>query len=85
MGSEKERFGDYYQKVLDLYCDYCNDNLVRKFASESGFSNSDIVDKAIKQTNKISKMCNAKLEEPYAKVPVFNKHDKLDALFDEVM
>lgn len=76
-----------FNEVNDSLDSNCvgNDNLVRKFASESGFSNNDIVDKAIKQTNKISKMCNAKLEEPYAKVPVFNKHDKLDALFDEVM
>ena len=76
-----------FNEVNDSLDSNCvgNDDLVRKFASESGFSNNDIVDKAIKQTNKISKMCNAKLEEPYPKVPVFNKHDKLDALFDEVM
>ena len=62
-----------------------NDELIKQFAVESGFTDNDIVDKAIKQTEKISNMCNAKLEDPYPKVPVFNKHDKLDALFEEVM
>ena len=76
-----------FEEINDSLDSNCvgNDELVHKFAMESDFTDNDIVQKAIEQTKKISKMCNAKLEDPYPKVPLFNKHDKLDMLFEEVM
>lgn len=76
-----------FNEVNDSLKSNClgNDELVKQFAIESGFLHEDIVEKSIKQTQKISNMCNAKLEEPSPKVPVFDKHDILDQLFDEVM
>ena len=76
-----------FNEVNDSLKSNClgNDELVKQFAIESGFLYEDIVKKSIKQTQKISNMCNAKLEEPSPKVPVFDKHDILDQLFDEVM
>lgn len=76
-----------FSEVNDSLDSNCvgNDNLVKQFATQSGFTDMNIVDNAIKQTEKISNMCNAKLEEAHPKVPLFNKHDKLDALFKEVI
>lgn len=60
-----------------------NDDLILKFAEETSFD-LDIVKKALHQTERISQKCNAQLEGAYPKIPVFNKHDKLDELFEQV-
>lgn len=46
---------------------------------------TDIVKKAIKNTNKVAHMCNGKLCNSDRKVPVFDKFEEFDELFDEVL
>ena len=45
----------------------------------------NIISKAIKQTNKIAKLCNANLCDDNRKVPIFSKYKEFDELFNEVM
>lgn len=75
-----------YEEIEDSLKSNCigNSELVKKFAIESGFLYMDVVEDAIKQTNKIANMCNAVLETPKRRIPVFDKHDKLDELFEVI-
>ena len=57
-----------------------NSDLIKQFAIESNFQYMHVVQKAIKQTNKIASMCNAKLEEPQRRIPIFNKYDEFNEL-----
>ena len=43
-----------------------------------------VVSSAIKHTKKIASMCNATIEEPERRIPVFNKYDELNELFEVV-
>jgi DNA polymerase-3 subunit alpha len=75
-----------YEDVEDSLQSNClgNTELVKKFAIESGFYYLDVVEDAIMQTNKIASMCNAKLEIPERRIPVFDKHDELNDLFEVI-
>jgi DNA polymerase-3 subunit alpha len=75
-----------YEDVEESLKSNCigNSELIKKFAIESGFPYMDVVPSAIKQTNKIASMCNAKLETPERRIPVFDKHDELDNLFEVI-
>lgn len=59
-----------------------NSELIMKFAKESDFPYMDLVPKAIKQTQKIAKQCKGYIEEPKRHIPIFDKHDELDKLFE---
>ena len=59
-------------------------DLIMNFAKELDMD-LNIVSKAIKQTNKISQLCNADLCNDDRKVPIFDKYNEFDKLFDEVM
>lgn len=61
-----------------------NPDIIRSNAIDSGFD-VDIVEKAIKQTRKIADMCNADLCDFDRKIPIFNKYNEFDALFEEVL
>lgn len=75
-----------YEEIEDSLKSNClgNSELVNKFAIESGFHYLDVVEDAIKQTNKIAGMCNAKLEEPKRRIPVFDKHNELNDLLEVI-
>ena len=75
-----------YEEVEESLKSNCigNSELVKKFAIESNFHYMDVVPKAIKHTNKIASMCNAKLETPERRIPVFDKHDELNDLFEVI-
>ena len=61
-----------------------NSDLIRQFARETDFGHDDVVDLAIKNASYIGKICNAELEEPARRIPVFDKYDEFIQLFDEV-
>lgn len=61
-----------------------NSELVKTFAMESNFQYMHVVSSAIKQTRKIADMCNAKIEEPERRIPVFDKYDELNELFEVI-
>ena len=61
-----------------------NSQLIKEFAIESDFPYMHVVSSAIKQTQRIANMCNAKLEEPQRRIPVFDKYDELNDLFEAV-
>lgn len=61
-----------------------NSVLVKQFAIDSDFPYMHVVSSAIKQTQKIANMCNAKLEEPARRIPIFDKYDELNELFEVV-
>jgi predicted nuclease with TOPRIM domain len=75
-----------YEDVKDSLQSNClgNTELIKKFAIESGFLYLDVVEDAIMQTNKIASLCNAELETPERRIPIFDKHDKLDELFEVI-
>ena len=75
-----------YEEIEESLKSNCfgNSELIKQFAIESGFHYMDVVPKAIKHTNKIASMCNAKLETPERRIPVFDKHNKLDELFEVI-
>lgn len=75
-----------YEEVKESLKSNCigNSEVIKKFAIESGFIYMDVVEDAIMQTNKIASMCNAELEVPERRIPVFDKHDKLDELFEVI-
>lgn len=75
-----------YEEVEESLKSNClgTSELINKFAIESGFHYMDVIPTAIKQTNKIANMCKAKLETPERRIPVFDKHNKLDELFEEL-
>lgn len=53
-----------------------NSSLVRDFAVKSKFPYMHVIQQAIDQTSKIANMCEAKLEEPQRRIPVFDKHNE---------
>lgn len=57
-----------------------NSDLVIRFAMDSNFQYMHVVQPAIKQTQKIAKQCNAQLEEPERRIPVFDKYDEFNQL-----
>ena len=75
-----------YEEIEESLKSNCigNSELVKHFAIESDFPYMHVVGDAIKQTNKIAGMCNAELEVPERRIPVFDKHDELDSLFEVI-
>ena len=75
-----------YEEIEESLKSNClgNSELIKQFALESNFPYMDVVPSAIKQTNKIANMCKAKLETPERRIPVFDKHDKLNKLFEAI-
>lgn len=61
-----------------------NSNLIKTFALESKFPYMHVVQQAINQTSKIANMCEAKLEEPQRRIPVFTKHNEFNKLFEVI-
>lgn len=59
-----------------------NSELIKTFALESKFPYMHVVQQAINQTSKIANMCEAKLEEPQRRIPVFTKHNELKSLMN---
>ena len=62
-----------------------NSELIKQFAQESGFEYPHIVNQAIQQTSKVASLCNAQLEQPQRRIPLFDKHYEFDDLFEEVI
>ena len=61
-----------------------NSDIIRMNAELSGFD-LDIVEKAIKQTEKIANKCNGGLCNTDRKVPDFVKHDEFNKFFNEMV
>lgn len=61
-----------------------NSELIQKFAKDSKFPYMHVVQQAINQTSKIAEMCEAKLDEPQTRVPIFDKHNEFIELFEGV-
>lgn len=61
-----------------------NSELIKQFAIKSNFAYMHVIPSAIKQTQKIANMCNAEIEEPERRIPVFDKYDELNELFEVV-
>lgn len=61
-----------------------NTDIIKSKAENTGFDQS-IVDKAIKQTRIIADKCNADLCNEERKVPIFDKYQEFDKLFEEMM
>lgn len=59
-----------------------NSEIIKRNANQMSFD-SDILDKALKQTIIIANKCNASLPSEDRKVPVFNKHLEFNNLFRE--
>lgn len=75
-----------YDEVNDSLRSNCvgNSTLVKQFALDSNFQYMHVIPQAIKQTNKIAQMCNAKLEEPQRRIPVFDKYEEFNNLVEEL-
>lgn len=75
-----------FNEVNDSLKSNClgNSDIIKSNAEETGFDLS-IVDRAIKQTGIIAEKCNGDLCNTQNKVPVFDKHNEFDALFEEVV
>ena len=75
-----------YDEVAESLKSNCvgSTDLIMGFASELDMD-LNVISKAIKQTNKISKLCNADLCSEDRKVPIFSKYDEFDKLFEEIM
>ena len=61
-----------------------NSDIIRMNAELSGFD-MDIIEKAIKQTEKIANKCNGNLCDTDRKVPDFVKHDEFNKFFNELV
>lgn len=61
-----------------------NSDIIRMNAELSGFD-IDIIEKAIKQTEKIANKCNGNLCDTDRKVPDFVKHDEFNKFFNELV
>lgn len=61
-----------------------NSYLIKKWAHESNFEHMDVLNIAINNTNIIANMCNATLEEPERRIPIFDKHEEFVELFNSV-
>lgn len=75
-----------YDEVDDSLKSNClgNTDLIMGFAKEMDFD-LNIVSRAIKNTNQIAQLCNADLCSEDRKVPIFDKYQEFDKLFDEVL
>ena len=75
-----------YDEVNDSLKSNCvgSTDLIMGFARELDMD-LNIISDAIKQTNKIAALCNADLCNSDRKVPIFEKYEEFDRLFDEVM
>lgn len=57
-------------------------DLVLKFAEDSGFDDTNLVKKMIKNTSKIANLCEAKMDlQPPRVIPKFNKHNHFKKIF----
>jgi DNA polymerase-3 subunit alpha len=61
-----------------------NSDLIHTWAQECNFIHTDVLNIAIKNTNYIANMCNAQLEEPQRRIPIFDKHQEYLTLFNGV-
>lgn len=68
---------------LKTNCIGCSD-LIKQFAIQSNFRYMHVVSQAIKHTSVIASKCNAQLEEPERRIPVFDKHKEFSELFEVV-
>lgn len=59
-------------------------DMIRNNAIQSGFDDINLVNKAIKQTYVIANRCNANPDDTSNKIPIFDKHDAFDVIFDEI-
>lgn len=75
-----------YKDVGDSLKSNClgNSEIIKNNASQMGFDLT-IVEKAIDFTNVIASKCNANLCSEDRKIPVFDKHEEFDVLFEEMM
>lgn len=75
-----------YDEVEDSLKSNClgSTNLIMNFAKEINMD-LNVISKAINQTKKIADQCNADLCNEDRKVPIFDKFNEFDLLFDEVM
>lgn len=75
-----------FKEVKDSLKSNCigNTTIIKELANEMNFD-QDIVDKAIKQTSIIGSMCNGDLCDTERKVPIFDKYEEFDNLFEEVL
>lgn len=75
-----------YDEVEDSLKSNClgSTQLIMNFAKELDMD-LNIISKAINQTKKIAQSCNADLCDEERKVPIFDKFDEFDSLFEEVM
>lgn len=73
-----------YENGKDSLSSNClgNSQIILNNAEKTGFP-LDIVQKAMKQTIRISELCNGHLCEEGRKVPIFNKYEEFDKLFNE--
>ena len=62
-----------------------NTGLIYTFFDLCNFEyDNDIIDMAIRNTSVIADMCNAQLEKPERRIPVFNKHKEFVEVFNGV-
>lgn len=61
-----------------------NSDLIKQWAMESSFQHMDVLDIAINNTSIIANMCNAELETPERRIPMFDKHKEFVELFNSV-
>lgn len=75
-----------YKDVGDSLKSNClgNSEIIKSNASQMGFDLT-IAEKAIDFTNVIASKCNANLCSEDRKIPVFDKHEEFDVLFEEMM
>ena len=75
-----------YKDVGDSLKTNClgNSDLIKQFAIESNFKYMHVVSQAIYYTKVIAEKCQATLEEPERRIPVFDKHREFNELFEVV-
>ena len=59
-------------------------SMIRDNATQSNFEYTDIVENALQQTYVIANQCNAFIEDTSDKIPLFDKYNEFDKIFDEV-
>lgn len=74
-----------YKDVNDSLESNCvgNSSLIKQFALDSNFQYMHVINNAIHQTHKIAQLCNAELEKPERRIPVFDKYEEFNALMAE--
>ncbi len=71
-------------ELILKFVEQTNENILKNEEEDISID-LGIIREAIKQTNKIAKLCNADLCNDDRKVPIFSKYEEFDRLFDEVM